>query len=101
MWKCPCVRVVDAGAFVRCVGRCSGDRSWGALQKPQQNRNGHQKTATWSGRKETRGYNGEAAQPFVLQWFQAIRGDKRNERKIACIELVRMRSPVQIWLAAP
>ena len=39
MWKCPCVRVVDAGAFVRCVGRCSGDRSWGCLAetatKPQ------------------------------------------------------------------
>ena len=51
--------------------------------------------------KERQEETGILANRLWLKGFGAIRHNNQRQEKSSILELVRMRSPVQIWVAAP
>ena len=46
-------------------------------------------------------YKKKISGTVAVQRFQTLKQNRRQEKKLTWEELVRMRSPVQIWSAAP
>jgi len=64
-------------------------------------RDRHKKrTLSWV-QQDTARYNKKNPQTLDTTGLAATSGDKIRERKTIAGDLVRMRSPVQIWVAAP
>ena len=72
-----------------------------SMIKPQQNRHRHHKTATDRVQQYTARYKKKNRKPIAVQGLPALSYNNLQQRRKSVRFLVRMRSPVQIWLAAP
>ena len=70
-------------------------------QKPIRNPYRHQKTSKNSYRQVALRYGKENLLSVGAQWAKSTSDNKPQQEKATFEELVRMRSPVQIWVAAP